>query len=274
MKPSLIDLTNYSEDDVVELFKRGLASFMEHTGGSFSSRRVTLKQEGTYPSDQDYALVFGSPSGFRLHLFGLQFKRLSTWGWDRETGWLISSGQRESMRRMGHVLAYCLPRPCRVTPSNSLHGFYFVHAKCISRDARALRVSHSFNHKHDGHEENWAHMRIVWSTNRPDVWDEVPRLAWGEFLDATEQGAVAINVPGTRDTPPALDDRSGPPVYINRERGIGLTILCTGAWGSEWARHQIGEHLWQWSSEALSPPAAIVAYESFSKTIEFIEVGI
>lgn len=33
------------------------------------------REERTYPSDQDYALSFALPEGFRLHIFGLQFKR-------------------------------------------------------------------------------------------------------------------------------------------------------------------------------------------------------
>ena len=95
-----VDLSACTEDDVVMVFRIGLTAFIERAGGSVGARRVTLRQENSFPSDQDYALFFGSPVGFRLHLFGLQFKR-----WDKN-GWEINSLQAERLRHLGHVLGY------------------------------------------------------------------------------------------------------------------------------------------------------------------------
>ena len=44
-----MDLSVVTEDDVVEAFKSGLRAFVAAEGGSFGSRRVTLRQEG--PTD-------------------------------------------------------------------------------------------------------------------------------------------------------------------------------------------------------------------------------
>ncbi len=267
--PGQIDLSECTEDDVVEMFRRGLESFIERCGGAVSSRRVTLRQEKTYPSDQDYALVLTTPQGFRLHILGLQFKRVSSSWRKDEHFWLVDPNQREVLRGSAHVVAYCLPRPCHIFPSHSLHGFYFVHPGCLSTDATRIRLDWFLHHKHTG--DNWAHLQLRWKALRPDSGDEVPRLSWGEFFDAVEEGALHFTVPGTPQNPsPPEADPQGPP-GLNR-RGTGLTITCSGSWGSAWARHQITQHLHHWSATVLSPPAAVIAYESFSRTLEFIEL--
>jgi len=84
-----MDLSRASEDDVVEAFKAGLRRFVRGQRGAFGARRVTVRQERVFPSDQDFALSFDSPTGTRLHIFGLQFKR---WKGD---GWTLSQQQQE-----------------------------------------------------------------------------------------------------------------------------------------------------------------------------------
>jgi hypothetical protein len=113
-----LDLERCTEDDVVEVFKSGLRAFLRSEGGSLGARRVTLRQEKVFPSDQEFTLRFDSLEGFRLHLFGLQFKR-----WI-EDGWALAEEQGNRLRDLGHVIGYCLPRSGTLAPSNSLHGFY------------------------------------------------------------------------------------------------------------------------------------------------------
>jgi hypothetical protein len=262
-----VDLCTCTEDDVVEIFRIGLSAFVERAGGTFRSRRVTLREERSYPSDQDYALVFTSPDGFRLHLFGLQFKR-----WNKR-GWSIDSRQVAILNRLAHVIGYCLPRPCVTAPSNSLHGFYFVNASCLPAECATVRLLHSLGGEHGSHEDdNWAHLRLLAEPRRNGASENIPRLAWGEFLAAVERGATLIPVPGGPNDPP------GPSTEPRQQdfaagTGIGLTITCPGAWGSAWARHQITDHVRYWTRTALSPPAAVIAFESFSRSIDFVEVA-
>lgn len=263
---SRASLSTCTEDDVVEIFKTGLAAFAEHAGGTFSSRRVTLRQEKSYPSDQDFALVFTSPGGFRLHLFGLQFKR-----WNKH-GWSIDSQQAATLGRFAHVIAYCLPRPCDTTLSNSLHCFYFVNANCLPAECVDIRLLQSYSEEDCSNQgQNWAHIRLVAVANRKES-DNTPRLAWGEFLAAVERGATLIPVPGRPDDPPGPSTAPRARDFIGGT-GIGLTISCPGAWGSAWARHQITDHVRHWTRTALVPPAAIIAFESFSRSIDFVEVA-
>jgi hypothetical protein len=265
--PTDIDLSTCTEDDIVEIFRLGLSAFVERAGGSFSSRRVTLRQERSYPSDQDYALVFTSPRGFRLHLFGLQFKR---WA---DGGWAINSQQADALRRLAHVVGYCLPRPCATVVSNSLHAFYFLNPSCLPSRCSALRLLYSFgdDHQHDK-DGNWAHLRLNARSSINDRGDNIPRLSWGEFFSALETGAVIVAVPGGPKHPPGPDSKPGPQDQ-RQGTGLGLTITCPGPWGTAWARGQITEHVRFWSKTVLSPPAAVIAFESFSRSIDFIEVA-
>ncbi len=255
-----------TEDDVVTLFGTGLGAFIKLAGGTFASRRVTLRQEKSYPSDQDYVLQFGSSKGFNLHLFGLQFKRWKTGGWK------LQSQQIESLRKMEHVVGYCLPRDCWTVPSNALHAFYFVNPSCVPQGCSSIRVERGFPSVSSAdHDENWAHIRTCVKLPGGQDEDSIPRLGWGEFFDQVAEGAIILPVPGDPANPPAS---TAPPrdSDVRVSSGIGLTVTCTGSWGSAWARRQISDHVRFWARSVLSPPAAVIAFESFSRSIEFIEV--
>jgi hypothetical protein len=69
----LLDLGDLAESDIVKAFDRGLKDFISALGGRYESRSVSLQAENTYPSDQDYAVLFENTTHYSLHLFGLQF---------------------------------------------------------------------------------------------------------------------------------------------------------------------------------------------------------
>jgi hypothetical protein len=48
------------------VFKTGLRGFVSSEHGSFGARRVTLRQEKYFPSDQEFAVRFGSLRDFYL----------------------------------------------------------------------------------------------------------------------------------------------------------------------------------------------------------------
>jgi len=94
----MIPLNECAEDDVIIVFKKGLQAFLTPMDGLFESRKVTPRQEASYPSDQDFSILFPKNNGFSLHLFGLQFKRWKNQGWD------INLDQLKKLKRMGHVI--------------------------------------------------------------------------------------------------------------------------------------------------------------------------
>ncbi|MFC2138921.1 hypothetical protein ACFLTE_12180, partial [Bacteroidota bacterium] len=237
---NLIDIREYTEDDIVTLFGLGLKNFIENLNGTFRSRRVTLRQENSYPSDQDYALKFDDPKGFRLHLFGLQFKR-----WKKD-GWFIDENQANDLNRMNHVIGFCFPRACLTIPSNSLHSFYFVNPSCVPSKHSMVKFGRFIAHQELGQDDmNWAHIHIF-SKGPETKENNIPRLSWGEFYDAIRLGGLVIQVPGTPSNPP--DSGTSPrPDIIKHNTGIGLTITCQGQWGSSWARSQITEHVRFWA---------------------------
>ncbi len=115
-----MNLAEFTEDDVVEAFKVSLRTFIRNEGGALGVRRVTLRDEKVFPSDQDFTLLFTSKTKFQLHIFGLQFKR-----WNRN-GWALSQDQASQLLETSSVVGYCLPCPSSLSVENALHAFYFV----------------------------------------------------------------------------------------------------------------------------------------------------
>jgi hypothetical protein len=321
-------LEHLGEDDVVELFKAGLRTFLKAQGGAFGSRRATLREERIFPSDQEFAVRFDSPNGFRLHLFGLQFKRWS------DKGWALSEVQLTNLRQAGHVIGYCLPCPADLVPSNSLHGFYFINPQAVPEGSKRLTLfrpgivvplgvtpaklasavqsrldmqvsMEDFLRKRPSILDRPAPGEILralrkiirdtgstvkqaatelqsaarvydgqtWGASAVGATSEseacVPHLSWGDFFHAALEGSWIIDVPGSPESPPDLDadpDSNGSPAT-----GMGLTINCSGVWGQPWAVRQISDHLEHWTRSLLESPAAVIAYESFSRSLEFIE---
>jgi hypothetical protein len=112
----------------------------------------------------------------------------------------------------------------------------------------------------------WGQNLIVSENSEPPT--DIPYLTWGDFFDAVGQGSTIFSVPGNPGDPP-ITTRSPEDVFPGS--GIGLTIRCSGPWGKQWIRSQIGSHIEFWARSVLESPAAIIAYESFSRSIDFIE---
>ncbi len=91
----------------------------------------------------------------------------------------------------------------------------------------------------------------------------VPHLTWFDFFNAVKQGSTIIRIP---DSPPP----PGPPEDVSFGAGIGLT-LTAGPGGNSALRASLASHVAFWTRTALAPPAAVVAYESFSRSLQFIE---
>ncbi len=107
--------------------------------GTFGSRRVTLRQEKVYPSDQDFSILLPKTEGFSVHLFALQFKRCDA------NGWRLSVPQLRSLRGMGHVITYCLPQPTETVAHNSLHHFFFVNPSLLPENVTSIQATQAGN---------------------------------------------------------------------------------------------------------------------------------
>ncbi|MEK7685114.1 MAG: hypothetical protein AAB466_06815 [Verrucomicrobiota bacterium] len=313
-----VDLSECSEGDVVEFFKAGLRAFIANDGGSCGARAVTLRQERTYPSDQDFALLFSAEGVFEVHLFGLQFKR-----WEQE-GWRLSSRQQDALQRMAHVVAYCFPRPVKGTPRNALHAFVFVNPARVGAlqlgflrhsnlrlDSRSIgqrvqknvvqrvvSLSGAASRQLLPPWQRKAALRKVldealtgiadvvaevindeslaslfdadrtWGANaiRPEggAATVVPYVSWGEFFEDVLLGATFITVNGSPNGPPTPDVFPG---------GIGLRLLGAGSHATAWAQRELADHVALWARTVLEPPAAVIAYESFSRALQLIEIS-
>jgi hypothetical protein len=95
----------------------------------------------------------------------------------------------------------------------------------------------------------------------------VPHLTWFDFFSAANQGSTIMTVP---DEAAILPDSPDPPGDVCSASGIGLTLIASQR-RSGAVRASLGSHIGFWTRSVLQPPAAIVAYESFSRTLEFIE---
>jgi hypothetical protein len=324
-----MNLAEFTEDDVVEAFKVSLRAFIRNEGGAFGVRRVTLRDEKMFPSDQDFTLLFRSQTKFRLHVFGLQFKR-----WNRN-GWILSQDQESKLVGTSSVVGYCLPCPSNLSVENALHAYYFVNPArlpmgCTRLDllnpgeiswlgmsptdlansvqsqldlslrlesflqdrtvvvdptSEVVKLRRTINStgsivKKIVEELNWratARPSQKWGTSIIRMEDSerkyshiIPHLSWGEFFEALKRGATVVNVPGGPNNLPE-PNQSPPHDRVSPGTGVGLTIMCSGAWGSEWAERQVVDHLDQWTRSVLEPPAAVIAYESFTRSLELIE---
>src|SRR5260370_42112237 len=72
---------------------------------------------------------------------------------------------------------------------------------------------------------------------------------------------------------PPKPNQSPPQDSVSPGTGVGLTIRCSGAWGSEWAETQVVNHLDHWTRNVLEPPAAVIAYESFYPVIRIDRIS-
>lgn len=144
----MIDLSKLHEEDVIDVFRQGLERFVQSAGGRFYSRRVSLRDEKDYPSDRDFSILFQEKLAFSIHMFGLQFKR-----WSSEC-WRIANGKKKDpkvaehdqlgrLKRMNHVVAYCLPLPFVTDADNSLHYYIFLNPAHVPNTAIRLRLQHN-----------------------------------------------------------------------------------------------------------------------------------
>jgi hypothetical protein len=321
-----LEFQTLTEDDIVEAFKSGLRAFLGSEGGSFGARRVTLRQEKVFPSDQDFTIRFDSSHGFRLHLFGLQFKK-----W-HSNGWRLAEEQVERLRTYRHVIAYCLAHPGELATNNALHGFCFINPGRVAKKASQLAlfrpgewltaefadnfvrdVQRRLDFTLTLHEHVQRHGVAVDTTSIGEIgklrgllrsaqtsvrealserglatavrasaeWGQtivgavdaesthfVPHLSWGDFFDAAKVGSTVVTVPGDPTNPPRPEDPA-PDENFMRAAGLGLTITCGGSRGSVWARSQIDAHVEHWLRTVLEPPAVVIAYESFTRSMEF-----
>ncbi len=97
----------------------------------------------------------------------------------------------------------------------------------------------------------------------------IPHCSWGEFFECVETGGRIVTVPGEAGSPPDPSSDPAPQDIVDSD-GIGLTMQCDGSWGSEWAMDKILQHLEFWTNSLMEPPAAFIAYESFSRSLTFI----
>jgi hypothetical protein len=244
----MIDLASATEDDVVRSFESGLRSFLRPLQPAGSGvRRVTLRKEGEYPSDGEFAILFEHSEIFSLHLFALQFKR-----WD-DGVWAIDNSQLQKLRAMYRVIAYALARPANTVLDNALHYYNLCSPINVPCDTTQIALG----------DANWHSTMVVGEK-------VVPHCSWGEFFQAIEIGGSAVTVPGGPGNPPDLDDDPDPG-DIRDFGGIGLRIDCRGRWGHPWVRRQIQKHIRLWTSGLLQPPAAIIAYNSFTHALAFVE---
>jgi hypothetical protein len=95
----------------------------------------------------------------------------------------------------------------------------------------------------------------------------VPHLTWFDFFNAAKQGSTVVEIPDNPGPPP---DPSDPPGNVSFGSGIGL-VLRAGPGGDATVRASLASHVDFWTRTALEPPAAVVAYESFSRSLQFIE---
>ena len=92
----------------------------------------------------------------------------------------------------------------------------------------------------------------------------VPYVSWGEFFEDVLLGATFITVNGSPNGPPTPDVFPG---------GIGLRLLGAGSHATAWAQRELADHVALWARTVLEPPAAVIAYESFSRGLQLIEIS-
>lgn len=248
-------LAECSEAEVVKFFGGGLQAFISSLDGRFEARNVSLFDEATWPSDQDYAVLFQNDSGFSLHLFGLQFKR-----WNR-SHWPLKVKQNDTMRRMGHVLAYAFPRPIEASAPNMLHAFTMIHPNAIPTSSNQLHLAN------DEFTQNVIAKRV----NDKDGEEElgtVQYVSWGQFFEAVQKGAISVAVPsGGGPFQPSGGSGPGGP-----GGGFGLRFTTRGQWGERQLMNEMNDHLSFWGRTYLDGEFGIIAFESFSRSMLFLEV--
>jgi len=95
----------------------------------------------------------------------------------------------------------------------------------------------------------------------------VPHLTWFDFFNAANQGSTIVTVPDDPGIPP---DSPDPPGDVSFASGIGLTLIA-GPGAVSVLHSTLRSHVEYWTRSVLEPPAAVIAYESFSRSLEFIE---
>ena len=115
-----------------------------------------------------------------------------------------------------------------------------------------------------------------YSDSSEDVVQWIPRNSWGDFFSAVLLGSTSVEVPGSEEDPPSP---GSPPGYPDFPGGFGLKLTCSGHWGARWAADQVLSHLRHWTRNDffsqpafLSYPAAVIAYESFSRSMMFLQI--
>jgi len=132
------------------------------------------------------------------------------------------------------------------------------------RDALEMQLLHCIGERN---EAGWGHSLLA---DTAKILSPLPHCSWGEFLSQVEAGAVTVDAPtgkGTLPGNPEADDpsaTSGPP-------GVGLRIRGKGASAKSWASETTRQHVKKWLEGALSAPAAVVAYDSYSRAMLFLE---